>query len=161
MKSPKQLHGLLLVVNGSAGMLKIMGYKNHRSNKDAGHAKIELSLRRAGHSVWDASAMGKSFPDIICASRDAVVLIEVKTEDGKFYIDQLETLATWRNYCAFVTNTEDALKVMESPKIYCLSNKDKNNILKIVDRYRAKTKSDKPEIWVKVFEQEMEKLNGK
>lgn len=50
---------------------------------DDTHAAIRDALRAAGCSVFDASRLGDSFPDLVCAYRGYCALIEAKTGKRK------------------------------------------------------------------------------
>jgi Holliday junction resolvase len=52
-----------------------------RARVDANHGEIVACLRQMGASVFDASRMGRGFPDLVCGFRGKTYLVEVK--DGE------------------------------------------------------------------------------
>ena len=55
---------------------------------DRNHAEIVMALRRCGWLVHDTSSQGGGFPDLVCAIRGKIVLIEIKFAAGKLTHDQ-------------------------------------------------------------------------
>ena len=130
-----------------------MGYKRKQSNKDKSHKQHVEALTRIGASVIEADGVGKSVADLIVSLRPTdTVAIEVKEADGMFAIAQLRWLAEWRGYSAFSSSPEETLRIVRTPQLYALSEKDKMKILRIVMRYENKTKAKYPQISVARFE---------
>jgi hypothetical protein len=138
-----------------------MSFRFSRANKDINHAPIQSGLEGAGYSTADSSMVGKSFPDLIASDERNAVIFEVKTEDGFFSIAQLEFLATWRGWSAFVSTPEMAIQTMKEPEKYCLTKKEKAAILQIVHRFRANTKDRHPRIRVRQFEKSLAEMLNK
>lgn len=53
---------------------------------DANHSRIVATLRAAGISVYDTSAVGRGFPDLVCGYGGRTYVVEVK--DGAKYASQ-------------------------------------------------------------------------
>lgn len=85
---------------------------------DANQIQVVSALRAAGALVLSLAAVGKGVPDLLCAFRGRLCLIEVK--DGrlspsrqKLTEDQVEFHRIWSDAPLFVVNSaEDALKVI-------------------------------------------------
>lgn len=83
---------------------------------DGNHADVVAALRGAGIQVVSTAAMGKGFPDLLCAFRGLLVLLEVK--DGTLppsaralTKQEQEFIAAWpRSYV--VTSAEEAVRVV-------------------------------------------------
>jgi Holliday junction resolvase len=57
---------------------------------DSNHTLIVKALRAAGWEVTSTARMGGGFPDLVCARRGIIRLVEVKTLTGKRTPDQDE-----------------------------------------------------------------------
>ncbi len=57
-----------------------MAVKKYGAKKDANHAEIVAALRKCGVGVFDASDIGRGFPDLICGHRQLTHLVEIKNE---------------------------------------------------------------------------------
>ena len=64
------------------------------------------AFRKLGYSVWDTSAVGRGFPDLIIAKNSEIFLVEVKTEKGKLNEKQEAFINKW-NAEVFVIRTID------------------------------------------------------
>lgn len=62
--------------------------------------------------VFDASGMGKGFPDLVIGVRGKTLLMEVKTKTGKLTTDQIIFHKLWDGQIAVVTTLEEALQVI-------------------------------------------------
>ena len=62
--------------------------------------------------VFDASGMGKGFPDLVVGVRGKTLLMEVKTKTGKLTTDQQIFHKVWDGQIAVVTTLEEALQVI-------------------------------------------------
>lgn len=125
-------------------------YKNKRSHRDANHFEIVKAVRSAGYAVIELDVV-----DVAIFGKKYAVIGEIKTEDGQYSLAQLEFLATHPGYAATFKTAEDALNAARLPEVYCFSDKQKQKILQIVQRYRGKTKAKYPRIDCSVFEREM------
>lgn len=77
---------------------------------DTAHAAIRTALRRVGCSVWDTSALGGGFVDLVVRSPDGfLVLMEVKSPRGKRTPDQERFLVYYPETQTAMT-VEDALR---------------------------------------------------
>lgn len=86
--------------------------------KDANQGPIVSGLIQAGYSVFDASAVGDGFPDLVVAGvdrKDGIRknwIMEVKTIKGKLNPLQVEWHDTWRGPIHIIRSLDDALMVV-------------------------------------------------
>jgi Holliday junction resolvase len=135
-----------------------MSHRFSKPSKDANHDEIRDTLKAHGYSVGDMASVGKSFPDLIGSDEKTTVIFEAKTEAGLFYIAQLEFLALWRGWSAFVSTGDEAIRAMKEPEKYCLSKREKEVILQIVHKFRAFSTAKHPQIRVKQFERNLAEI---
>lgn len=50
---------------------------------DGNHSEVVDALRRAGIAVRSMAGVGQGFPDLLCAFRDTLVLLEVKGKTAR------------------------------------------------------------------------------
>ena len=76
--------------------------------RDANHAEIARTFEQLGCTVFDTSAVGCDFPDMVigCAGRN--LLIEAKTDKGKLSEGQDGFRERWRGQYDVVRSPEDA-----------------------------------------------------
>lgn len=79
---------------------------------DANHREIVEALEAVGATVQPLIKIGKGCPDILCAYRGNLFLMEIKTRDGKLTADQIEWMAKWRSPVYVVHTVDEALKVI-------------------------------------------------
>lgn len=83
---------------------------------DSNHGTIRDGLRELGYQVYDSSAFGKGFPDLVVALKTkhkAAVFLEIKTEKGKTNKTQNMFYETHdRMPCFVVRDIEEALEVL-------------------------------------------------
>jgi hypothetical protein len=90
----------------------------YNKRKDANQSPIVAGLIQAGYSVFDASAVGGGFGDLVVGGvdrRDGLRknwLMEVKTEKGKLNALQQEWHGAWRGPVVVVRSLDDALAVV-------------------------------------------------
>ena len=122
-------------------------------NIDSNHLEIANALRKAGYSVGEVSAAA-NFVDLVVADiLGMTVLLEIKTETGKFYLSQLETIGNWKGNVCFVNSAEDALEKLKTHKF--LTNLEKEKILRFAYRQRLKSLAKNPQVAVKKLEKEL------
>ena len=64
---------------------------------DLNHADVVKTLRSLGASVFDASKVGKGFPDIVVGYKNNTILVEIKSgENKKFTPTQLKFMSEWK-----------------------------------------------------------------
>lgn len=61
-----------------------MGYGFHRPSRDLNHKAIVDALKTAGVFVIDLSSVGGGVPDLLCAYKGHLTLIEVKNVESKY-----------------------------------------------------------------------------
>jgi len=76
--------------------------------RDSNHAEIARTFERLGCTVFDTSAVGGDFPDMVvgCAGRN--LLIEAKSDKGKLSEGQDGFRERWRGQYDVVRSPEDA-----------------------------------------------------
>jgi hypothetical protein len=125
------------------------------TKRDKSHLSIMHELQARGFSVADMAGVGSGFTDLIAADVGFNVLIEIKEPDGYFYISQLEFISTWKGYIGFAKSFDEALAIMRSPDVWCLTWQQKQKIAGIAYRYRAKSKDKNARISVSRFDKLM------
>lgn len=64
---------------------------------DLNHQDIVKTLRSLGASVFDASGIGRGFPDLVVGINNKTVLVEIKSDEKKkFTKAQLDFMAKWK-----------------------------------------------------------------
>lgn len=90
----------------------------YRRRRDANQNPIAAGLIQAGYSVFDASAVGGGFTDLVVGGIDRADgqrknwIIEVKTAEGKLNARQKEWHADWRGPIHVVRSLDEALAVV-------------------------------------------------
>lgn len=81
---------------------------------DANQGEITKALTEAGYTWVDTHALGHGFPDLMVQARNgALVLLEVKTADGRMTDDEKLFFTQWRGSPIYVVRTAgDALSVL-------------------------------------------------
>ena len=79
---------------------------------DLNQPEIVAALRKCGISVHSTAAIGKGFPDLVCAKGDKAWLIEVKGPKGKLTDDQVEFIGAWGGVVHIARSVDDALKIV-------------------------------------------------
>lgn len=93
---------------GSAGMRSRLPHK-----RDSNHAEIARTFEQLGCSVFDTSAMGDGFPDLVVGLVGLSLLIEIKTPDGKLTPAQESLIERWRAPIYVVGNVEDVAGLVQ------------------------------------------------
>lgn len=76
---------------------------------DANHGEIREHLRKIGWSVFDTSAVGRGFPDLVVARRGFSALVEVKNgSKKKLNAGQQQFSMGWDGVCIKATSPADA-----------------------------------------------------
>lgn len=132
-----------------------MSFKNHHPHRDKNHLPIVRDLEAIGCLVMDISGAGGAL-DIVAHLRDTVIVeIKVDDKDVNIYISQIETMATWSGFVAYVKTSDEAIAVMKDPQARCLTRADKDWMLGFVHRWRAAGKGKL--VSVRAFESEWAK----
>ena len=90
----------------------------YRKRRDANQNPIAAGLIQAGYSVFDASAVGGGFTDLVVGGIDRADgqrknwIIEVKTEHGNLNARQKQWHASWRGPIHVVRSLNEALAVV-------------------------------------------------
>lgn len=81
---------------------------------DSNHSEIVKGLCHifGPDCVFDASGVGKGFPDLVIGIRGKTLLMEIKTKTGKLTTDQQIFHRVWDGHIAIVTTLEEALQVI-------------------------------------------------
>lgn len=92
--------------------------QNRGCRTDANHAEIVAAFRQAGASVYDASPMGKGFPDLIVGHHGKNHLVEIKNPQSSYgraglSKRQADFAATWAGAPVMIIRTvEEGLKLI-------------------------------------------------
>lgn len=86
---------------------------------DRNHEDVVRALRAIGCSVQSLAALGKGVPDLLCARRNRMWLLEVKDgkkppSERKLTQDQLDWIASWRAVVHVVTSPQEAIDLVEA-----------------------------------------------
>ena len=81
--------------------------------RDANHAEIATAFEQLGCSVFDSSAMGDGFTDLVCATAGQTFLVEIKTPEGKLTPAQEFLIERWRAPIYVVGSTDDAANTVQ------------------------------------------------
>ena len=80
---------------------------------DAHHAYIRDALRAAGVLVFDTSAVGHGYPDLVCGYQGRIIMLEIKEPAGRLTPAQIEFFERWQGYPVYVVrNLEDAMRII-------------------------------------------------
>jgi Holliday junction resolvase len=81
---------------------------------DSNHSTIVKTLRELGCSVFDTSAVGRGFPDLV-VSKGATALVEVKKDAKAPYTkSQLEFLKNWQGTVCRIHDVEGAINLAKT-----------------------------------------------
>ena len=86
----------------------------YRRRTDQNHMEIINALRAVGASVCSTHRVGKGFPDLVCAFRDVVYLLEIKTPEGSLTRDEIKFIESWDAPVYVVVTVEDALEAINA-----------------------------------------------
>ena len=105
-----------------------MGFKNHRSHKDANHKEIVEHLLAHGTWVHDASAAG-TITDLI-VDKNGIGFLEIKISGSKakWYRTQLTFMAFCPAPVGIAKDKESALEFARNPADKGLTAKQKQNL---------------------------------
>jgi hypothetical protein len=79
---------------------------------DSNHKQIIKTLREIGASVFDTSAVGRGFPDIVVGWQGVNYLVEIKTPKGKPTEQQISFFTLWRGQAVLVRSATDILQLL-------------------------------------------------
>ena len=87
---------------------------------DLNHKEVVEKFRELGASVFDASGVGRGFPDIVVGYNGQTVLVEIKSGERKRFSEaQLKFMAEWKG--SAVTRINEVEGVIRLIKILDLS----------------------------------------
>lgn len=109
-------------------------YYGHRDKK---HVEIANGLRAMGFSVADTSGAA-GFVDLVVATRNQTIIVEIKSTDGAFKVGSLLTIADWQGYAAITETLEETLNVCVYPAQNCLNRDQKDALRKLAAQMKAK-----------------------
>lgn len=80
---------------------------------DAHHAYIRDALRKAGVLVFDTSAVGRGYPDLVCGYGGKIFMLEIKEAGGKLTPAQEKFHGLWAGYPVYVVRSvEDVMNAI-------------------------------------------------
>lgn len=85
---------------------------------DGNHAEVRDGLRAMGWSVFDTSALGAGFPDLVVGARGLNVLLELKDESqppSRRRLTKAETkfFMSWRGQIDVVESLDEAIAAVK------------------------------------------------
>lgn len=119
-----------------------------QGNLDANHSQMIKYFRDLHCPVADTSGQGGFVDAVVCNHRRETIIVEIKTVTGKFTCSQLESLAKWKGFSAFVTDETEAYDVCSNPTRYCLNDIEKAKLLSLATTRRKESPSNDPEVLV-------------
>jgi len=89
---------------------------NLAHKRDANHADVAGWFRDLGCSVFDTSALGGGFPDLVVGVKGLNFMVEVKTAHGKLTKDQRDLFAVWRGKIHVVSTMDDCISLFRDAR---------------------------------------------
>lgn len=77
---------------------------------DTTHGEIRDALRKAGASVYGATAIGGGFPDLVVGHRGFTCLVECKSEQRKLRDSQTDFAKSWQGVIIVARSGEEAVR---------------------------------------------------
>lgn len=77
---------------------------------------IVKTFKKLGFSVFDLSAVGKGFPDLIVAKNNQNYLIEVKTPKGKLNQKQVDFIDYWQADVYIIRSPNEVINFLNKIK---------------------------------------------
>jgi hypothetical protein len=77
---------------------------------DRTQAEIIEAYRCAGYAVWNTSALGDDFPDLVVSDRLETFVVECKAPGGKLKPGQARFRDTWPGKYFVIQSAEEALR---------------------------------------------------
>jgi hypothetical protein len=90
-----------------------MAAPRYVANRDGNHKEITQALEKIGCSVYDASAVGGSFPDLVVGKHGITMLIEVKTPKGRLKEGQEKWHSEWKGHTCIVRSPMEAVEAVQ------------------------------------------------
>ena len=84
--------------------------------RDANHADVVGWFYGMGCSVFDTSALGGGFPDLVVGVSGVNLMVEVKTADGKLTTQQRDLIAVWRGKIHVVCTMDDCIALIREAR---------------------------------------------
>ena len=75
---------------------------------DLNHQEVVKTLRSLGATVFDASGIGRGFPDLVVGFKQQTILVEIKSSEQKRFTNaQLKFMADWKGSAVVRINDVD------------------------------------------------------
>lgn len=81
--------------------------------RDANQPEIVRAFESMGCTVFDASAIGGGFPDLVVGVCGKSFLVEIKTPKGKFTTDQVRFFESWAGQYDSVSSVNDVINLVK------------------------------------------------
>jgi Holliday junction resolvase len=83
---------------------------------DINHQAIREAMRDYGAVIFDSSAVGRGFPDLVCGYAGVTALVEIKASSkSKFTEDQLKFIKNWKGgILARVEDVDSAIRLLKT-----------------------------------------------
>lgn len=86
---------------------------------DANHTKIVASIRAFGFSVYNTSAVGQGFPDIVCGYGGRTFIVEIK--DGAKYPSERRLTPAQETFRGSWLGNYVVLETMAQTEVWCIA----------------------------------------
>lgn len=81
--------------------------------RDRNQPEIVSAFESMGCTVFDSSAMGNGFPDLVVGMPGKSLLVEVKMPKGKFTTDQVRFFKSWAGQYDSVSSVNDVIDLVK------------------------------------------------
>lgn len=80
---------------------------------DLNHEAIVLAFRRMGCDILSLAPLGRGAPDLLCATKRATWLVEVKSPKGRLNAEQTKWHAAWPQPVFICRGVEDVARIIQ------------------------------------------------
>jgi len=84
-----------------------------KAKVDSNQNEIVQALRDYGCSVQSLAQIGKGCPDLLCAYRGKMFLMELKVDKGKLTLDQDTWHSRWKATVHIVRSADEAVGIIQ------------------------------------------------
>ena len=81
--------------------------------RDRNQPEIVVAFTALGCSVFDTSAMGGGFPDLVLGVCGENVMVEIKTKKGTLTEDQQKLIGKWRGTIHVIDSVDGACRLVD------------------------------------------------
>lgn len=129
-----------------------------KTTRDKSHLEIQKELRKFGYCVIDLAGVGDDVPDLLVASLTTMALVELKESvDSLITVAQIEFIAQWKGNVMIALCSDEVYDAFADDGF--LTGDEKDTMLQIAYRQRARSIDDNPRITVKRLRKLMNESN--